>query len=117
MNRLRPNAAGMRARRSELLTEVADTVAGALVSVGVGADPAALCGGHVADRLANHWGGSVLSFPRDSAYRLRQREAEALVMFDGSNYAELARRFGMGERGLRKLIKRAIERRREESAS
>ena len=101
-----PSAIKAESKRHELFQFIADCVSSGLKSSGVKPDEAALLGGSVADQLAATFGGQTFAFPRDMARRLREREEQAYAAFTGNNYAELAQRFQMTERGVRKLIAR-----------
>ncbi len=48
----------------------------------------------------------MICFPTSYQRKLRQREEAVYSRFNGGNYAELSREYGMGERGMRKLIAR-----------
>jgi hypothetical protein len=50
----------------------------------------------------------VLSFPKDASYKLSQREHAILAEHRAGT--PIAAKNGMGERGLRKLLKRALQR-------
>jgi Mor family transcriptional regulator len=97
-------------RRSELLEDVEDQVADALVLNGIDPDYAKLAATAAADRLADHWGGAVLSFPRELARKRAKRDEEILERFNGRNLAALAREYDMTEAGTRKALKRANNR-------
>lgn len=98
----------MAARRAELYQHLAGVVEAAVREIGIAPDLAEHVGAIAVDAIAEDVGGEVLSFPKDSAYKLSQRE---LAILDehrhGATFAELARRYNMGERGIRKLVKRA----------
>ncbi|ASE52181.1 MAG: hypothetical protein LBV10_09395 [Stenotrophomonas sp.] len=98
----------MEARRSELLADAAAQAADVARELGLDQDRADQVGAAVADRLAENWSGQVLSFPKNHAFKLSQREREILAAHrDGASYAELARKYDMTERGIRKLLRRA----------
>ncbi|MGH8037044.1 MAG: Mor transcription activator family protein [Stenotrophomonas sp.] len=98
----------MEARRSELLADAAAQAADTAREMGLSQDRADQIGAAVADRLAENWSGQVLSFPKDHAFKLSLREREILAAHrDGASYSELARKYDMTERGIRKLIRRA----------
>ena len=54
---------------------------------------------------------------QQEAHCLAQRELEILDAFGGENWGELARRFDISERGMRKLVQRVRERLRKTSMS
>ncbi|TXH74475.1 MAG: hypothetical protein E6Q88_04305 [Lysobacteraceae bacterium] len=98
----------MEARRNELLADVAAHAAATAQEFGVPADQAEQIGAAVADALAANWGGQTLSFPKDAAFRLSQRDREILAAHrGGAPVARLAREYHMTEQGLRKLLRRA----------
>ena len=98
-------------KRHELFQHIADCVSKGLQTHGVQTEAAESVGLEVADSVADAFGGQSFSFPRDMARRLREREEQALAAFTGTNYAELAQRFQMTERGLRMLLQRALAKR------
>lgn len=103
----------MEAKRAELLADLASHTAAVLQELGVTDDLADHAGSALADHLADHWGGQVISFPKDASYRLAERERAILAAFSGNNYSELSRAYNITERGLRKLINRALTRQRD----
>lgn len=107
-----PSKAKAEGKRHELFQFIADCVSSGLQSSGVKPEEAVLLGGSVSDQLADTFGGQTMAFPRDMARRWREREEQAYAAFTGENYAELAQRFQMTERGMRTLIARAQARHR-----
>lgn len=103
----------MEAKRAELLADLAAHTAAVLQELGITGELADHAGAAVADHMADHWGGQVLSVPKDYSYRLAERERVILGEFSGNNYSELAKAYNITERGLRKLISRAILRQRD----
>lgn len=98
----------MPARRAELLEDLVSQVGIVLDELGIAADLTTHVGHALADHLADHWGGQTLSFPKDHHYRLSLRETHILAESDrGATGAQLARKYRMTERGVRKLLKRA----------
>jgi Mor family transcriptional regulator len=101
----------MEVRRNELLADAAAHAADAARSFGVPESTAEHIGAAVADVLAENWGGQNLSFPKDAAYKLCQREREILSAYrEGVPVAKLALDYQMTMRGLRKLLHRAYAR-------
>lgn len=101
----------MEARRAALYAHVAARAADEALSLGLDADKAEHIGAAIADALAEDFGGEVLSFPKDAAYKLSQRERAILEAHrHGATYTELMREYDMTERGIRKLLKRALQR-------
>lgn len=98
----------MSERRNELLREVADHVTATAADHGFPPEVSAQLGHSVADVLAESWGGQVLSFPKDLAYKTVLRDEEILAAYQaGTSVAALAKQWHMSERGIRRLIKRA----------
>ena len=93
-------------RRAELYEDVEQHVVAVLRQGGIAPDVAKQAGAEVADSLANHFGGQVISFPRDITRSRGLRHAQILAKFNGRNYGELAAEFGYTERGIRKLLDR-----------
>lgn len=101
----------MRIRRAELLDDVASQTVALLSEFGLAGDVATHVGHALADHIADHWGGQVLSIPKDASYKLSERERTILAEHrTGATIAALATKYGLSERGMRKLLKRALRR-------
>ena len=97
--------------RAELLTDVMAHVEATLRELGIEPSTAMHAGHAVADMLAQHWGGQVVSYPVDHAYKLSLREREILeARAKGATPAELAFKYHMTTRGISILLKRAQRR-------
>jgi Mor family transcriptional regulator len=106
----------MAQQRAELLTDVMAHVAATLRELGIDADRADQCGHSIADRLAEHWGGQVICYPVDHAYRLSLRERQILDEYKaGAGKNELAMKYVMTLRGINYLLKRAPRRHLEDN--
>ena len=88
----------MEHKRHKLLSEVADHVTETGVDYGLSSEQAEQLGLAVA--------GQNFTFPRDYAYKLSLRDMQIYEEFRGNNWAELSTKYGITERGLRKLIHR-----------
>lgn len=98
----------MVARRNALYEVIAERAIETAIELGVPRELAEHIGAAVVDGLVEDVGGEVLSFPKDAAYKLSQRELAILDRHrNGATYAQLAHDYNMSERGVRKLIKRA----------
>lgn len=97
----------MSERRNELLTDMMALAEQTLTEHGVGSNESVLIASALADRLADHWGGQNITFPKDFKWKLARLELEIYDFYTGENLGETALKFGITERGLRKLIKRA----------
>lgn len=101
----------MAVRRAELYEHIADRAAEVARDLGVAAELAEHLGHAIVDAFVEDVGGEVLSFPKDDTYKLSKREMEILAAHrEGASFAELSKRYGMSDRGMRKLIKRAQSR-------
>lgn len=100
----------MEQQRHELLSDVETHGTAILLSHGIEQDIAEQAATAIADFLAEHWGGQLVSFPKDYLYKLSKRDMQIYREFTGNNYPELVRRHKMTERGIRKLIERVHRR-------
>jgi len=100
----------MAERRHELYADLMDLVQRQLAEYDVGANEATLIATDLADRLASHWGGQNITFPKEYRRKLSRLEAEIYQAHYGHNLAELAQRYDISERGLRKMIARVTKR-------
>jgi Mor family transcriptional regulator len=97
--------------RAELLADMHDQMLAVMEDLGIEKAQAEHVSCACVDHLAQHWGGQVVSIPKDHAYRLSQREKEILERYrHGALVRELASVYGMTERGMRKLLARATRR-------
>lgn len=94
------------ASRNELLADMVALAEREMIDYDVPPAAAALIANALADRLADFWGGQTISFPRDYAWRLAQKELEIYDLFTGGNLDDVIRASGMTERGVRKLVSR-----------
>lgn len=95
-------------RRHELLSDVERVVTDTARDLGADADTAELLGVAAADALAEYWAGQQITYPMDChhhAVARKEREIMALVAA-GQKVWQIARRYKMHERSVRKLIKR-----------
>jgi len=100
----------MEAARHELLSDVADHAAATLRDYGIAADVADQAGVAIANILAEHWGGQLISFPKDYHFKLAERDLRIYGEFTGVNHAELARRYKPTVHGIYKLVERVRRR-------
>lgn len=64
----------------------------------------------IADFFAGHWGGITVVFPKDYYYKLAERDLEIWHQFNGTNHVELAKKYQMTERGIRKILDKVKKR-------
>lgn len=101
----------MAQRRAELLADVIDHASAALRELGVDGAHADQCAHALADHLAEHWGGQVISIPQDYAVKLSAREREIVALHkSGIPKDELARRYRIAYRSINRLLHRASTR-------
>lgn len=101
------NQGTMARRRHDLLLDVEQTATATVAELGLPADAAAQVGATVADMLLERWAGQQITFPVNGFYGLSDRELAIVARRDqGARIFELARDFGMTERGVRKLLAR-----------
>lgn len=97
----------MQERRHRLLSDVAEHVQVTAIQLGIKEDIAEHVGHAVADFLAEHWAGQQVNFPLKDAYGLAPRErAIAADLASNMRIYEIALKYHMTERGVRKLIAR-----------
>lgn len=102
------NPKQMHVRRSELLTSVAASATELARDFGLPDNVAEQVGAAVADTIAEQWGGQVLSIPKDFHFKLSQRDREILEhRRQGATAQEIARQYNMHVRSVRRLLRRA----------
>lgn len=95
----------MAVRRNEFLSDLLD-VAKKHLAEHIPDAAADLVASSLTDHLTNVWGGQNINFPKDYHWKLSKRDQELYEAFNGHNYAELAKRYDMHERSVRRLINR-----------
>ncbi|HOE41283.1 MAG TPA: Mor transcription activator family protein [Rhodoferax sp.] len=100
----------MAERRHELYADLMDLLQRLLAEYDVGSNEALLIASDMADRLANHWGGQNITFPKEYRRKLSRLELEIFDAFKGHNLSAIAQTYNISERGLRKLIARVTKR-------
>ena len=94
-------------KRQSLIQCVIDHAESELRTQGIAQDKALQLATSIADRLADAFGGQLITFPKEYSRKLHERDAQILADFNGSNFPELVMRYGMCDRSIRKLIERA----------
>jgi Mor family transcriptional regulator len=97
-------------RRAELLQDMVEQAKAFLLDHGIAEQLAEQAAAGLADYMAEHWGGQVISIPKDQAYKLVARDREVVEAARTMSIAALAARFGICERAIRRLLKRASAR-------
>lgn len=103
----RPPENSMSCRRHELLQHVVDVIQAKLIELDISEEAADLVANATADTLADSWGGQLINIPTNYRWRLSRREAEIYSDYrSGRSIADIARRVGLHERSVRKIIDR-----------
>lgn len=102
-------------KRHELLDGVVTHTVSKLTELGVNPEVADLCANSVADMLGDLWGGQTLCIPMDFERKLSQKELQAWDYHQTHTISETAKHFGMGERGMNKLLSRMRQRIRQQA--
>ncbi len=100
----------MEVTRHELLRDIEDNVSALCKNYNLDQDICEQISIHVADFLAEHYGGMVISFPKDFHYKIAQRDLDIYNDFNGNNWLYLIRKYNMTESGIRKVINRVSRR-------
>ena len=106
MNRESP----MEALRHELLSDVAEHTTLILKQHGIDIEIADQAGCSISNHLAEHWGGQVVSIPKDYLYKLSQRDQVIYEEFTGTNHSALSRKYDVSVRAIYKIITRVRKR-------
>lgn len=95
-------------RRNELLSDLVAVAERVLQDYDIPVEVATVTANTLADRLADHWGGQNISFPKDFRWKLAKLELEIYDEWISGKYdfGALAQLHHMTERGIRKLIAR-----------
>ena len=97
----------MEALRHELLSDVAEHTTLILKQHGIETDVADQAGCSISNHLAEHWGGQVVSIPKDYLYKLSQRDQIIYEEFTGgTNHSALSRKYDVSVRAIYKIITR-----------
>lgn len=96
--------------RHELLEDIAAHATNVLTEYGVNVELADQAAVAIIDHLVEHWGGQLITFPKDFFFRMAKRDQEIYDRFTGHNYAELAKEYGITQRAVYKVISRVKKR-------
>ena len=100
----------MEIARHELLQDVEAHVHALCKNYNLDAEVCEQISVSVADFLAEHYAGQVISFPKDFHYKIAQRDLDIFNSFTGNNWFQLVKRYNMTESGIRKVINRVRKR-------
>lgn len=96
--------------RHELLADIATHTSSILLEHGVEPEVAEQAGVAMANHMAEHWGGQVISIPKDHFFKLSGRDLNVFNEFTGNNHSDLARKYKLSSRAIYKIIARASRR-------
>ncbi|RZS86035.1 Mor transcription activator family protein [Pigmentiphaga kullae] len=96
-------------KRHELLSDIMAHARQVLLEHGVADAVAEQVAVAIADHLAQHWRGQVITIPADYHYGIAVRDEALYRQFRG-DYGALARLAGMTESGVRKMVARVQQR-------
>ncbi|WP_034765500.1 Mor transcription activator family protein [Chrysiogenes arsenatis] len=88
----------------ELFRDLADKAAQLLVSEGLAPELADDLGYKFAELLRMDWSGEQFYLPKGVRFELHKRDLEMFKRFNGRNYSELSRLYGISTRQVRKRI-------------
>lgn len=92
----------------DALQAFADTTRDVLVDLlQIDEQEAARLGREIMVRFAEDHPGETVYFPKGMAYRLELRDQRIYAEFNGKNYSELARRYKVTPRHIRRVVRRA----------
>ena len=96
-----------RSKGPELLVELAQHTSETVREI-IDIEPAVAdqIGQAVANRMMQVWGGQNVYFPMGMVWKVSQRDREIFQEFDGRNYHELARKFGVSLQWVYSVVKR-----------
>jgi len=56
--------------------------------------------------MAEHWGGQLINFPKDSRFEVAKRDEEIWREFNGRNHPYLAQKHNLSQRAIYDIVKR-----------
>lgn len=90
--------------RHELLNDLVVQATDILAGCNIPNDKAEYCALAIANHMADHWGGLLIYFPKDDVFRIASRDIDIYNEFNGTNHAELARKYDICQRTVYKII-------------
>lgn len=97
--------AGNQRKYPAFLAEIVGEIAGILMTRGQSEEAAMAVALEVGEYIARSWGGLSVYIPRGILFACSVRNNAILQEFDGSNYRELAVKYGLTEIHLRNIVK------------
>jgi Mor family transcriptional regulator len=97
---------GSKRKPGDFAMRLLEITAEVMAESGIDEEQAKTIAREAASRVCWEWGGNRVNVQRDPAFGgLTKRDREMWDAFDGTNYEELANRFGLGWRMVRYIIK------------
>lgn len=93
-------------KRHEVLEGISDATRRFACDFRMEADKAEQMGCMIADWIAETYGGTSLTFPKDYHFRRSKRDFEIYNKFNGRNHDDLAREYDVHTRTIRRIIAR-----------
>lgn len=98
---------------ADLLKDLADKISAKVIELAnLKAETALQIGEDVAGVIADDWGGQSLYIPMNLGSKRATRNAQIYKEFTGDNHQELARKYGLSDSFIYRILKDEIERRR-----
>lgn len=99
-----------RSQAPELLRDMVDKIKLALAELcTLDSEKASEIATTIVDRMAADWGGQNIYFPMGLVYKLSKRDRQIYTDFNGSNHAELARRYNVTATHIYRIIRAVRE--------
>ena len=92
------------ARIDELYNDLQTQVIQCLGEAGIDPALARLISVRVRHHMATHWAGQQIYFPKDLSSELEPRNQQIWSDFNGKNYNELSRKYGLTTQQIYKII-------------
>lgn len=94
------------AKAPELLSDLAKYTEQTALEFGLCKELAENLGMLAAMKTARNWGGQNLYFPKSQGLFSCEREKQIFNEFDGTNHAQLAKKYGLSLQWIYKIVKR-----------
>lgn len=93
----------------ELYDDMGQIVAQEVYALGFPAENAKAAAFKIMDKIRRELGGTAMYLPKGVSYDLTPRDQEIFDKFNGRNYYDLAREYGLTEMQIRNICKRALQ--------
>jgi len=99
----------MEMQRAEFFEDILAHSKAVFMELGICEEISDQAGTHLVQFICDHWGGQYFTIPLDYKYKVAQRDW-AIYQAHRGDFSETARKFGITERGARKIIDRVRKR-------